>query len=79
MRIGRKSPEPREEHAEAVEDVQRIRRRQLLSAAGVATAAAALPEAASADQSPEAKDADPRSVTYQETEHIRWFYARARM
>lgn len=58
-----------------------IKRRDLLTAAGIATAAAGLPAEALAEDEATRDEAvgDPTRLTYHETEHIRWFYARARM
>ena len=56
-------------------------RRALLRglATGGAVAAVAAGGAASAEQEPEARSDDPTRLDYSETEHVRWFYRRARM
>jgi hypothetical protein len=77
MRIGKRA---RPESGEAVAKPQSIGRRRLLSAAGIASVAAALPETAGGEPaSTAAGPADPGSLSYRETDHIRWFYARSRM
>jgi hypothetical protein len=77
MRIGKRA---KGESGEPDAKPQSIGRRRLLSAAGMATAAAALPEAAGAEPASEVPGpGDARSLSYRETDHIRWFYARSRM
>lgn len=50
-----------------------------LGTSGAVAAAAAAGGAASTEQEPEASRDDPMRLDYRESEHVRWFYRRARM
>lgn len=57
-----------------------LSRRALLGGVGAATAAAGVIGAGrTAAATSAAAASDPRAVSYTETDHVRWFYARARM
>jgi hypothetical protein len=59
---------------------ERVTRRVFVTGAAGAGAAAAvrLAPASSGTGAPAAPDGDPRRLSYRETDHIRWFYARSR-
>jgi hypothetical protein len=59
-----------------------ITRRAIVHGAGVLAGAAAYaghPLAAAERREAPSDDEDPRVLRYRETDHIRWFYRRARM
>ena len=56
-----------------------ISRRRLIGGSGVAAVALAAGSGARAAMEQDAVPDDPRRVTYEESDHIRFFYQRARM